>query len=82
MALIHFLLVYDAAAGTLKTCEEYLHAETAMKDFATLEAEHQNHEDVQVILLTSDSLETLKATHGHFFADSHSDDALAVLATV
>jgi len=81
MALIYFLLVYDAAAGSLRGCEEYLHAETAMKDFATLEAEHQNDDDVQVLLLTSDSIDTLRATHGHYFADSQSDDALAVLAS-
>lgn len=81
MALIFFLLVYDAAAGSLRGFEEYLHAETAMKDFATLEDEHRSDEDVQVVLLTSDSLETLKTTHGHYFADSKSDDALAALAT-
>ena len=80
MALIYFLLVYDATAGSLRGCEEYLHAETAMKDFAAMEKEHRDDEDMQVLLLTSDSLETLKATHGHYFADSKSDDALSVLA--
>lgn len=80
MALIYFLLVYDARNGTLRACEEYLHADRAMTDFARLEADNQADEDVQVVLLSSESLDTLKATHGHYFTDSDSESSLMVLS--
>lgn len=81
MALLYFLLVFDAKRGSLQACEEYVHSDIAMREFAAVEAEHQEDESLQVVLLTADSLETLKATHGHYFNDANSEDALAVLSS-
>lgn len=80
MALIDFLVTYNAAVGRLDSYEEYLHADAAMRDFASLESEHRDEKDLQVVLLTADSLETLKSTHPHFFADPDAADVLTVLA--
>lgn len=80
MSLIHFLITYDAAKGRLESYEEYVHADTAMRDFAALEAEHRDAQDLQVVLLTADSLETLKSTHPHYFAETDAADMLTVLA--
>lgn len=80
MALIYFLIAYNATQGRLDSYEEYVHADSAMKDFATLEAEHQGSKDIQVVLLTADSLDTLKSTHPHYFAKSDAADVLTVLS--
>lgn len=80
MALVYFLIAYNTATEHRQSMEEYLHADVAMRDFAALEAEYRDSEDVQVLLLTADSLETLKSTHPHYFADSNAEDALEVLS--
>lgn len=80
MALIYFLIAYNATQGRLESCEEYLQADIAMSDFAALEAEHHERENIQVVLLTADSIDTLKATHPHFFAGSDAADVLTVLS--
>lgn len=81
MALIYFLIAYNASLGRLESCEEYMHADSAMKDFAALEGEHRGSSDMQIVLLTADSLETLRSTHPHYFADSDATDTLTALAS-
>lgn len=80
MALIYFLLVYDAQRGRMLGYEEYVHADQAMRDFARLETDHRDSDGVQVLLLTADSRETLEATHGHYFQDVDPDKALLAIA--
>lgn len=80
MALIYFLIAYNASLDRLVSCEEYLYADSAMRDFAALEGEHRADSDIQVVLLTADSLETLRSTHPHYFADSNASDALTALS--
>lgn len=70
----------DTALVRLTSCDEYLHADDAMRDLASQEAEHPAEEDLQVVSLTADSLETLKSTHRHYFADSDAANVLTVVA--
>jgi hypothetical protein len=51
----------DTALVRLNSCDEYLHADAAMRDLASPEAEHPAEEDLQVVLLTADSLEFFRS---------------------
>ncbi|MBI4898727.1 MAG: hypothetical protein HY827_10235 [Actinobacteria bacterium] len=80
MALVYFLIAYNTTTERRQSMEEYLHADAAMRDFAAMESEYRDSEDIQVLLLTADSLDTLKSTHPHYFADSNSEGAFEVLS--
>lgn len=64
-----FLMVYDRKAGMVRDLVEYVadQRELALRDrFAREEAERE-HDEIEVVLLGADSLETLKRTHSRYF---------------
>ena len=76
MGMTHFLLVYDAACGVLVGHEEHASAGEAGVRYAELELDHRG-DDIEIVLLGADSIETLKRTHGNYFG--HGNEALAGL---
>jgi hypothetical protein len=68
MALHQFLLVYNAATQDLLEAND-LGPDTnaAITAYAECEERHRNDRDIQVVLISSDSIETIKQTHGHYF---------------
>lgn len=75
--LRHFLVVYRVAQGAANV-SEYSHGqyEAALDDYRSAEQAHRDDPEVEVVLLSADSLESLMATHGRFFEQSrrHVDD--------
>lgn len=75
--LRHYLVVYRVRAGRADMVE-FAHDqyEDALDAYKNTEKEHENEPDVEVVLLSADSPESLMATHGRFFAESrrHVDD--------
>jgi hypothetical protein len=75
--LRHFLVVYRAANGIAEV-SEYPHDqyEAALDAYRATEQAHHDEPDVEVVLLSADSHESLMATHGRFFEPSrqHVDD--------
>jgi hypothetical protein len=67
----HFLLVYDPAKGKLIDLTEYANSRTALHAYEQAE-ERNRHEqkDYEIVLVGADSLDTVKATHGHYFRES------------
>lgn len=64
----HFLLVYDHALGELKDVIEFGKDSTAaLKRYEALEAEHRQHPLMDIVLVGSDSLDTIKVTHRNYF---------------
>lgn len=64
-----FLIVYDHKRRTLEV-REYDESQRldALEDRFTRELEERGRPEVEVVLIGSESLDTLKATHGHYFA--------------
>ncbi len=69
MALIHFLLVYDHAAGHLRSQQEFRNANQAAAAYADLEQVNRGDRDLEIVLVGADSLETIKQTHANYFQD-------------
>jgi len=75
----HFLLVYDGKAGRLlrepvefEDSDESL----AVEEYGKTEDEFEDRPDIQVLLLSADSLDTLRVTHANFFSDLTFEDAV------
>ena len=63
-----FLVVYDRRSGDLEIREYADDAEEqALRDRFERELAERGRSDVEVVLFYSDSIETLKKTHSHYF---------------
>ncbi len=67
MALQHFLLVYDLNQQRLLEQASYDDADVAAAAYAETEAKYRGREDLEVVLVGADSIETIKRTHSHYF---------------
>jgi vacuolar-type H+-ATPase subunit F/Vma7 len=67
MALQHFLLIYDLKAQRLIGQEEFDDGEEAATAYAALERRYQGRDDLEIVLVGADSIETIKRTHAHYF---------------
>ena len=65
----YFLVVYDQRAGSLVSIEEFeeRQREIASRARATLEEQHRESPEIEVVVLGSSSRETLMRTHGRYF---------------
>ncbi|HWG73525.1 MAG TPA: hypothetical protein VG184_05680 [Acidimicrobiales bacterium] len=67
----HFLLVYDHDAGTLLDLQEFGQAgDVALTAYAAKEREYAEQRSIEIVLIGSDSLETVKLTHANYFDGS------------
>ena len=75
MPLIHFLLIYNIELGRLVETEEFTDARVAGARYAELERRYAGQRAFEIVLVGADSIDTIKRTHGQYFADG--DHALA-----
>lgn len=69
--ILHFLLVFDHRAGQLIRTEDFgVDADRALAAYASTEAEYGDRKDIEVVLIGSDSFETVKRTHANYFDGS------------
>lgn len=68
-SLNHFLLVFDHSRAELVDLKNFgTDAKSAMAEYARLEREHMGKSDtIEIVLIGSDSLETVKVTHANYF---------------
>lgn len=68
-SLCHFLLVFDHARAQLVDLQDFgTDAKRAMTEYARLEREHlKNADSIEIVLIGSDSLDTVKITHANYF---------------
>ena len=68
MSVQHFLLVYDHDLGHLVQEIEFgTDAQAAVKRYQELEAEHRANARMDIVLVGSDSLDTIRVTHRNYF---------------
>ncbi|MGH2973476.1 MAG: hypothetical protein ACRDLL_01210 [Solirubrobacterales bacterium] len=82
MSVIHYLLVYDLRAGRLLRTEEFENADEAAIAYGQAEREHLDQPDIEIVLIGADSIDTIRRTHGHYFATGGPDIKLPELAGV
>ena len=67
----HFLLVFDHDAGRLLDLQEFGQAgDVALTAYAAKEREYAEQRSIEIVLIGSDSLETVKLTHANYFDGS------------
>lgn len=66
----HFLLVFDHAVDKLVEVKEFgIDSTAAMAEYSAREKKYSDNLAVDIVLVGSDSLETVKITHGTYFND-------------
>ena len=67
----HFLLVFDHSSGELVDVTDFGHdSDAALVAYARCEETHASNPSMDILLVGSDSLETVKATHANYFDGS------------
>lgn len=67
----HFLIVFDHHAGRMVQLEEFgENSEAAVAAYAAKEQELRDQDDIEIVLIGSDSLETVRLTHANYFDGS------------
>jgi hypothetical protein len=65
--LIHFLLVYDHKVEQLKSQERFADSDLAVQAYFAMEQNYKNEPLVEIVLVGSDSEETIRLTHANYF---------------
>lgn len=64
----HFLLIYDRRKDQLMSHESFGEdADAAMTAYRAAEIEYRDRPEMDIVLIGSDSLETVKITHSTYF---------------
>ncbi|MDU0327223.1 hypothetical protein RWH43_10700 [Microbacterium sp. KSW2-21] len=79
MATVHFLLAYSHSEQRLLEQHEFTDSKRATKAYAEAEAAHAGDSNYEIVLIGSDSIQTIMKTHGHYFSHER-DDMLADLS--
>lgn len=70
----HFILVFDRHAGRLLNQLEFgTNASKALAAYENLEREHRENLSMDIVLVGSDSIDTVKVTHANYFDGSAKD---------
>ena len=65
----HFLIVFDASRGAMREgVRVFDDPVMALDAYRDAEIRHEADKTIHVVLLGADSLETLKVTHGNYWA--------------
>jgi hypothetical protein len=69
--LVHFLLVFDHDIGELIEQNDFgADAEAAVIAYSACEENYRNRDRIEVVLIASDSIETIRSTHSNYFDGS------------
>jgi hypothetical protein len=64
----HFLLVFDHELGRLVEERDFgIDASSALQAYSELERKHQDDRLIEIVLIGSDSIETVRLTHANYF---------------
>ena len=72
----HFLIVYDIPTGKAKVRDFGTDYDGAMEAYAEIEGETRGRDDLDIVLVGADSLETVKRTHSSYFETDETFESL------
>lgn len=67
--LVHFLLVYDHEQDKLIHKEQFTDADEAVRVYFAKEQECRDRKLIEIVLIGSDSLATVRLTHANYFEE-------------
>lgn len=70
MALTHFLLVFDHVNGELRRQDSFHESRKAIAAYTDCERQYRDDPMIEIVLIGSDSIETVKLTHANYFDGS------------
>jgi len=78
-SVLHFLVIYDIQAAKAELVPFGTDYEAALDAYDKTEAEHRDDLNTEVVLLGSDSVETIERTHSSYFelSERHIDRIVA-----
>jgi hypothetical protein len=74
LTLVHFLVVFDGPGRRLLLCERFDDDDDGLAAYAAAEDRYRGRPGIEVVLLSSDSLETIFRTHGQYFESADTPD--------
>lgn len=78
---VHFLLVYSHQDQRLLRQDEFKESSRATKAYVAAENEFVGQSEYEIVLIGSDSIETIMKTHGHYFSTERDDVFADLLLT-
>lgn len=67
----HFLLEFDHRRGALVSAQDFgTDSDGAVAAYSMLEKEHRDDDQIEIVLIGSDSIETVRLTHANYFDGS------------
>lgn len=70
-AIQHFLLVFNHEAGKLVDQRDFgTNVDEAVQEYTALEREYQDSPMMDIVLVGSDSIDTVRLTHANYFDGS------------
>lgn len=70
----NFLLAFNHATNRLDICEDFgTDVEAATAAYAQLESQYRDSHSMDIVLVGSDSLATVRVTHSNYFANGTVD---------
>ena len=77
----HFILVFDRSAGHLVDQIPFgVEAKSAVRKYEELEEQYRHNPCMDIVLVGSDSIETVQVTHANYFDGSAKDSYRDVLS--
>jgi hypothetical protein len=74
MSLLHFLIVYNTKLQELIEATSLgTNGSAAGTAYAEKEREFRDRDDIEIVLIGADSLDTIRQTHPHYFGAPASD---------
>lgn len=65
--LKHFLLIFDHVEGRLLSHEQFEDVDEAVAAYEAAEAQYDRNAKMEVVLIGSDSFDTVRETHANYF---------------
>jgi hypothetical protein len=72
----HYLIVYDIPSSQAKVRDFGTDYDAALEAYAEIEGEMRGREDLDIVLVGADSLETVKRTHSSYFDTERTFESL------
>jgi hypothetical protein len=72
-------MVFDHRRGELTRCDAFSDASKALRAYSAEEREHERDDFLEIVLVGSDSIETVRRTHSNYFDTTVQSEYLAGL---
>lgn len=69
MAMYYFLLVFNRLHQALQTVQRFSDRDDAARAYAAAESAAEGNDELEIVLVGADSIDTIRQTHGQYFTE-------------